>query len=98
LSNCGGKRPHLRTAILFRDKASPFSFNTLLNADTFSCGGTGYANTPTEETVAFKRLLFLDDSLDIMIRLFEDASLEENLLEYLRWIDSEGNRIYNFDQ
>lgn len=33
-------------------------YNILLNARTFSVGGTSYAGTPTKETIAFKHLFF----------------------------------------
>lgn len=54
-------------------------YNILLNARTFSVGGTSYAGTPTKETIAFKHLFFSKNAHALFKKLIENGSLEGKL-------------------
>lgn len=54
-------------------------FKALLNAETFSAGGTGFAGIPTEETLAFKAIFLSRNALEQFEVLLEKASNEGQL-------------------
>jgi hypothetical protein len=55
------------------------AFRTLLNAETFSAGGTGFAGMPTTETLAFKSIFSARNALEQFKVLFDKATSEGKL-------------------
>lgn len=54
-------------------------YNILLNAKTFSVGGTSYAGTPTKETIAFKHIFLAKNAHVLFEKIMENGSLEGKL-------------------
>ncbi|MEJ2031654.1 MAG: hypothetical protein P8Y63_01125 [Deltaproteobacteria bacterium] len=54
-------------------------YKVLLNAKSFSVGGTSYAGTPTKETIAFKHIFFSKNADEQFKKLLENANLEGKL-------------------
>ena len=54
-------------------------FKILLNAKTFSDGGTGEAGTPTEETIAFKHIFFSKNAHEEFKKILEKGSIAGKL-------------------
>jgi hypothetical protein len=54
-------------------------FKILLNAKTFSGGGTGEAGTPTEETIAFKHIFFSKNAHEEFKKILEKGSIAGKL-------------------
>ncbi len=54
-------------------------YKILLNAKSFSVGGTGYSGVPTAETIAFKHIFLSENADKQFIKLMANANLEGKL-------------------